>query len=396
MTHRWGSVFAAAAILVTAAYRVEAHKPVTSKYTYTRDVLPIVRDKCATCHRPGGVAPMSLLTYEAAFPWAESIRAEIIAGHMPPAPADPTFGRIQHNRILTAREADVLLTWATGGNPKGAEVPATMPSSDAKWALGTPDLVLKLPERVTLPAGKSEETREFVLKSAAGPRRVRAVDVQPGTPAIVRNVTVSIKTDASAGTVTANDPVLCRWAPGQVPVDLANEGAAFVLPADAELIVQVHYKKTWQYDGKAVDDQSTIGLYFTDAAAHPIAAWSLDAPAAVAATAGTTYAIDVPHDADALGVRVDAVPPDEQLEISELQPNGSQVPLLRFTGRPHWERRYWFEHPVSLKHGSRIQIRATYRDPAFVADAFGGVDKTSTVAAPSAPLHLALDVTNQR
>ena len=76
------------AIILTAValgvQRGEAHKAITSKYTYNDDVFPIVRDRCGSCHVTGGIAPMSLMTYEEAFPWAESIRAELVAAHMPP------------------------------------------------------------------------------------------------------------------------------------------------------------------------------------------------------------------------------------------------------------------------------------------------------------------------
>src|SRR4029079_17177599 len=64
--------------------RAEAHKAITSKYTYNEDVFPVLRARCGRCHVPGGVAPMSLMTYKDAYPWGESVRAEIIAGHMPP------------------------------------------------------------------------------------------------------------------------------------------------------------------------------------------------------------------------------------------------------------------------------------------------------------------------
>ena len=75
-------------VLAVAVQRGEAHKPITSKYTYNDDVFPILKERCSRCHVPGGVAPMSLMTYEEAFPWAESIRAELVAAHMPPAAAD--------------------------------------------------------------------------------------------------------------------------------------------------------------------------------------------------------------------------------------------------------------------------------------------------------------------
>ena len=84
----FAALILAAAALMTAPG--EAHKAVTSKYTYNDDVFPILRDRCGRCHVTGGVAPMSLTTYDDAFPWAESIRAELIAGHMPPWNADST------------------------------------------------------------------------------------------------------------------------------------------------------------------------------------------------------------------------------------------------------------------------------------------------------------------
>src|SRR5512142_1581198 len=103
----------AAAAIALGTHRAQAHKAVTSKYTYNDDVFPIFRDKCARCHVEGGVAPMSLMTYEEAFPWAESIRAELIASHMPPWNAQDGFGEFKHANLLTAREVDVVLTWAT-------------------------------------------------------------------------------------------------------------------------------------------------------------------------------------------------------------------------------------------------------------------------------------------
>ena len=102
--------------LALAGQRGEAHKAITSKYTFNDDVFPIFKERCARCHVEHGVAPMSLTTFKDAFPWAESIRAELIAGHMPPWNAEEGFGDLKHAHTLTARELDVILTWATGGN----------------------------------------------------------------------------------------------------------------------------------------------------------------------------------------------------------------------------------------------------------------------------------------
>ena len=121
--------------------RPEAHKPITSPYTYNDDVFPIVRDRCGRCHVAGGVAPMSLMTAKDAVPWGESIRTELIAGHMPPWSVDAAPGRFKNAQTLTARELNVLLTWVTGGNPVGnlehAPPPVTLHSDAAPGPAGS-------------------------------------------------------------------------------------------------------------------------------------------------------------------------------------------------------------------------------------------------------------------
>src|SRR2546425_9799612 len=100
------------AIFAIFAPPTEAHKPITSKYTYNDDVFPILRDRCSRCHVAGGVAPMSLMTYDEAFPWAESIRAELVAAHMPPWNAEEGVGELKSVHTLFPQELDALLAWA--------------------------------------------------------------------------------------------------------------------------------------------------------------------------------------------------------------------------------------------------------------------------------------------
>src|SRR5260370_38528333 len=97
----------------------EAHTPVTSKYDYNRDVFPLLRDHCARCHVPGGPAPMSLMTYKDAVPWAESIRDEITSGRMPPWPLDPTSPPVEGAHSISSRDIEKLVVWASGGTPQG-------------------------------------------------------------------------------------------------------------------------------------------------------------------------------------------------------------------------------------------------------------------------------------
>ena len=244
--------------------RGEAHKAVTSKYTFNDDVFPILRERCSRCHVEHGVAPMSLMTYKDAYPWAEAIRAELISGHMPPWNADEGFGSLKSAHTLTAREIDVVLTWATGGNPQG-NLDQTLPPVAFKndWAMGVPDLALKLPADFTVPADTLEVTEEFTLPTGSSAARwVRAVDLLPGNPSVVRSAVIYMKgAETSGSTAPAPERVLALWLPGQNAEPLEGH-VAFRLPAGAELGVRIHYKKTWQFVGQALTDRSTVGVYF--------------------------------------------------------------------------------------------------------------------------------------
>src|SRR3954451_24136637 len=175
--------------------RGQAHKAITSKYTYNDDVFPILRDKCSRCHVAGGVAPMSLMTYDEAFPWAESIRAELIAAHMPPWQAEEGFGELKRAHTLSPKELDVIMTWASGGNPRGAldqKLPKVTLKND--WIMGAPDLALKMPAEFTVAADKMDDTHEVTLATGiAEARWVRLVDLLPGTPSIVRSAVIVLK-----------------------------------------------------------------------------------------------------------------------------------------------------------------------------------------------------------
>src|SRR6266513_2433508 len=106
-------LFVAAVIggVALSVERAETHKPITSKYTYNEDVFPILRDRCGRCHVRDGVAPMSLMTYKDAYPWAEAIRAEIIAGHMPPWHTHEGAVRFKNAPTVVAAELDKILVW---------------------------------------------------------------------------------------------------------------------------------------------------------------------------------------------------------------------------------------------------------------------------------------------
>lgn len=256
---------AAAALLAAVVYSAgtgEAHKAITSKFVFNEDVFPVMRAHCSQCHVDGGVAPMSLMTYDDAAPWAESLRIELLGEDTPP----------WHPWRLSARELDLLLVWATGGAPRGDAAKAPPPVTLVNaWGSGAPDVALKMREPFVLPGPSTEGAHEVVLAvGSAATRPVAAVDVLPGNPAIVRSVTLLLKSAAGATTP------LATWMPGA--------GAAVGLKAPvrvaegASIVARFTYKRTWKYEGQDLADQSTVGLYYTAPGAKTAAPATVPAP----------------------------------------------------------------------------------------------------------------------
>ncbi len=337
----------AIAIAAVVGQPANAHKPVTSKYTFTEDVYPIVKERCGACHAPNGVAPMSLLTYDEARPWAESIRLELGSGHMPPWFGDPGFAELRDLHKLSPREIDVVLTWATGGTPRGPENPeAAGPAARSRstWRRGRPDLTFQLPAVFSLPADRTEDTREFVLDTARERDRfIAAADLLPGNPAIVHDAVIFTR-----GSGVAGENVLATWIPGSAPIS-ADAGAGFRWRAGEALVVRIHYKKTWKYENKPAADRSTVGLYVMKAAAGR-EVHSLDVPV----SGGF-----VDEDAQAFAVRTAGVRGDVDVRIVAVRPDGTRVSVIGFGARTGWDQRYWLARPLQLPRGTRLEVRTT-------------------------------------
>ena len=115
--------------------------------TFNKDIAPIVFQHCANCHRPGAVAPMSLLNYTEARPWAKAMRQAVHDRAMPPWDADPKIGKFSNDISLKQEEIDTIVSWVDHGAPEGdkADLPAAPKFPDG-WQLGEPDYVVDLPE----------------------------------------------------------------------------------------------------------------------------------------------------------------------------------------------------------------------------------------------------------
>jgi hypothetical protein len=386
MRPRYVAILAVALIVGAWSIRSEAHKPITSPFTFSEDVLPIVKAHCAACHAPGGVAPMSLLTHEDAMPWAESIRVELMAGHMPPGGIHSATGRFRNLQPFSAREMNVLLTWASGGTPPGkADEPIggtdrKVGPSLTQWPLGEPDLTIPLRE-ATVADNVQTLDEEFRLRLPQRP--LRAVDLLPGTPAIVRLATISIQSigDRRAASLSP-ERLLALWVPGDHPV-APDPGIGFQIPATGELIVRIQYRKTWQYERKAMTDQSRVGLYFADAGAAEVQVLRVFTPEVTRA-----FSTTVSEDVRAIAIYPGPDLAGANTTVVAVRPDGSREELIAFHAQADWARRYWFREPILLPRGTRIQVTADF-----------GEDRLRPPAAASSPppvarfsLSLGLDV----
>ena len=365
---------ATAGALIVIAWSVggEAHKPITSPFTFNEDVLPIVREQCATCHAPGGVAPMSLLTHADAVPWGESIRTELMAGHMPPWPVETAADRFRNVQRLTARQLNVILTWASGGTPSGDPKTETPVAAHPGWALGAPDVVLPLPE-VSLSADEQERVAEFTLPASTADRDFRAVDLLPGTPAIVRQAVVAMK--SAAATAGMTEQILALWVPGDHAVP-SDAGMALHVPAGAELVARVTYRKTWEYERRPMRDRSSVGLYLAQSPSQAVEALPL--------TVATTV-VDRPL--RAISIYPDPGFGNARVKVMATRPDGSREELITFRPRPGWAGRYWFREPIALPRGTRIEMTTSDGEEALLPPAATPVRRVA-----SSPARLVLNV----
>jgi hypothetical protein len=260
---------------------------------------------------------------------------------------------VQH---FSAREMNVLLTWASGGTPAGQTSQDPVAPLQPQWALGTPDLTIPL-HAVEMGTDASEHVEEFLIPVPDRP--LRAVDLLPGTQAIVRRATISIRGGPPEPRVPGLAPerLIALWLPGDHPVAL-DTGLGFA--AGVQLAVRIHYRKTWQHERQAMRDQSAVGLYFADAGAADVHV--LRALGQANSTTPDTFTTTIGDDVQAVAVYADPELSGTSLTVMALRPDGSREELIAFRPRPEWARRYWFREPISLPRGTRVQVTARIDD----------------------------------
>ncbi|MBK5292023.1 MAG: thiol-disulfide isomerase [Acidobacteriia bacterium] len=231
--------------------------------TFSKDIAPILFNSCTECHRKGEAAPMQLMTYKEARPWAKAIRERVLSRAMPPWFADPAHGKFHNDRSLSQREIDTVTAWVDAGAPEGDRklLPAP-PQYVEGWSIGKPDLIVELTEEVSVPAsGVIPYLYYTVDPGLTQDKWVQAAEVRPGNRAVVHHVIVSILEPGSNATGSSGQtrrPGLVGFAPGDQPMQL-RPGIAKQLKAGSKLVFQMHYTP----NGKAATDRTRAGVIFS-------------------------------------------------------------------------------------------------------------------------------------
>jgi len=373
----------------TGAQQSPANAP-----TFTRDVAPVLFKHCVDCHRPGEIAPMSLLTYENARPYAKAIATAIGNRTMPPWQTDAPAGTFHNERILADAERETLLRWANGGAPRGdlKDLPP-VPAFDEGWSLGKPDVVLEMQEDYPIPSdGTIQYEYFYVPTNFVESKWVKSIEIRPGNRALVHHVLVfyRAKPDGAqtplaranqknmatpANRIAGRRPqradlnvpsrLVATYAPGTNP-QVAPEGTAFHLEAGGILELQMHYTTT----GKAGSDRTRVGVTFSkDQAPREVRAQhffngTLRLPPGAADVAVTTD-LEFLQDATVWGLFPHTHLRGKRWEYKLALPNGDTKSILSVPRYDfNWQTYYMFREPLRVPKGSKIVSTAWYDNSA--------------------------------
>ncbi len=379
---------------------------------FSKDVAPILNKHCVQCHRPNDIAPMSLLDYKSARPWAKSIRRAVTARSMPPWFADAEPGHFSNDPRLSKKEIETIQAWADGGAKEGNPGDLPKPPTYVEgWQLGKPDVVIDIGEDYKVTAGEDAYEHFTVSTNFTEGKWIRAAEIKPGNRQVVHHVHVLLVQDnleamAAASTLNApglsdylikdgkltrirmDSPVvndacasdapalpflrgyqqggLAAFLPGRPP-DVFEEGTAKWLPAGAKLEFVIHYARTSK---KEQTDRTSVGLFLAPAQPKQVLQrmdlrnFFMRIPAG-AANQEVRRCHTFDRDTELLSFTPHMHYRGKDIRYELVHANGRKEVLLNV---PHydfnWQLVYRLRQPVIAERGSRIEITAHYDNSA--------------------------------
>lgn len=270
----WGAV-ASAVVAFPVGSSAQTATP-----TFTKDVAKIFQQKCESCHRPDSIAPMSLVSYEEARPWARSIKNRVASRQMPPWHVDRSVGiqEYKNDRSLSDDQIDTIVRWVDAGAPKGD--PKDMPPP-VKWADenvwnfaplfgGPPDLIIKSPSYTQKALAQDAWFKPVVPTGLTEPRWVRAIEIRPGTVKgrrITHHALARLQQSENgepevrqtAAPAPGDDPgpgLFMEWAVGKQGEIMRPDSGKLMLPG-SKIVWDIHYSAA----GEDITDHVELGIY---------------------------------------------------------------------------------------------------------------------------------------
>jgi len=334
--------------------------------TFSKDVAPIIYKNCANCHRPGEVAPMSLLTYKDARPWAKSMREKVLSGTMPPWHADPQYGLYSNDRRLSKHDVDTIVSWVDGGSAEGnpKDLPP-MPRFTNGWQIGQPDVVLTMSQDFAVPAEGTINYKYFIIPTGFKEDKwIQAAEIRPGNRSVVHHV-IAFLVDPAAfreGLFGRNRlEGLAGYAPGEAATILPD-GVGRLVKAGSMVVLQMHYTP----NGKAQSDRTSVGLIFSR---KPVTKAAMGGAAMNRrfeippneSNYAVTSAYQFRDDAHITSLMPHTHLRGKDFQFKLIYPDGTSkiilsVPRYDF----NWQTRYDLAEPIAVPRGSRLECLAHF------------------------------------
>jgi mono/diheme cytochrome c family protein len=379
-----GLVAGALALPASAAETPSPDLAPAKRVTFNRDIAPLVFEHCAVCHRPGEVAPFSLLSFADVQKRAKQIETVTARDFMPPWKGVAGHGSFIGERRLSPEQRARIAEWVAQGTPEGepGDLPPT-PKFREGWKLGEPDLVLTMPQPYEVPADGADIYRNFVFTVQVPPGKyIKAAEYRPGNRQVVHHAALSVDASAKSRTQDADDPApgfqgslnipgrmlpgsLGSWTPGRDPLPLP-EGYSMPWPSGADLILQLHLHPS----GKVEREQSSVGLYFTEEPPQRsmidllLIHRKIDIPAGER-TYRTRDELTLPIEMEAFGLFPHMHIIGREIKITAQPPEGEPFSLLWINDWDfNWQNFYQFAAPVKLPAGTRLVLEAVHDNSA--------------------------------
>ena len=356
-----------------------------AQVTFTKDVAPIFQEKCEACHRPDSMAPMSLMTYEEARPWARSIKARVAAREMPPWHLDKSVGiqQFQNDRSLSDAQIDTIVQWVDAGAPKGdaKDMPAPKKWPDeSAWNFadmfgGPPDLIIRSPKYTVEAIAQDAWFKPVVETGLTEARWVRAIEIRPATVKgrkVTHHALARLQQDeqgAPGGAAGAG--LFMEWAVGKQGEIMRPNSGKLMLPG-SKIIFEMHYHAI----GEQITDNVELGVYFYPRGQEPKYRQTLGLFSAIAGGFGRDN-IDIPPNSTWMSQdfqimrsagRVENFQPHMHLRgkamsLEAIQPNGTTM-MLSYVGHFDfkWMNNYIYADDAAplLPKGTILKVTAWY------------------------------------